>query len=283
MWSSNGPESNLFGLEPNFGCCTANMHQGWPKFAAHLWMSAPDHGIACVAYAPSTARFSPRNTPVTVSLESDYPFRDTLRFVVDPTRPVRFPLWLRIPAWTTQPTLVHPDGTRTRLRPGTFHRIDRKWSQRTELVLHLPMAVQASSRYNHALTLERGPLLYSLKIEETRTRVNADKPHRDPPHADYEVRPASPWNYGLLVDPANPGRDISFEERAVGEKPFSPDGAGVIARARGRRLPGWKLRHGWADEVPPEPQSSSEPIEDLTLLPYGCTNLRVTEFPRLTH
>ena len=43
-WTSNGPESNLFGLEPNFGCCTANMHQGWPKFASSLWMATPDGG-----------------------------------------------------------------------------------------------------------------------------------------------------------------------------------------------------------------------------------------------
>jgi len=52
-WTSNGPDANIFGLEPNFGCCTANMHQGWPKFAAHLWMASRDEGLAAVAYAPS--------------------------------------------------------------------------------------------------------------------------------------------------------------------------------------------------------------------------------------
>ena len=36
-WTTDGPESNLYGLEPNFGCCTANFHQGWPKLAASLF------------------------------------------------------------------------------------------------------------------------------------------------------------------------------------------------------------------------------------------------------
>ena len=129
--------------------------------------------------------------------------------------------------------------------------------------------------------MERGPLVYSLKLGEEWTRVNADKPHRELPHGDFEVRPTTPWNYGLLIDEAKPETSITFEEQPVGEQPFSPDGAGVIAKAKGRKLPGWKLAHGWAAEIPPGPQDSNEPLEDLTLIPYGCTNIRVTEFPRL--
>jgi hypothetical protein len=49
----------------------------------------------------------------------------------------------------------------------------------------------------------------------------------------------------------------------------------------GRRLPDWKLQHGWAGEIVPGLQSSSEPLENLRLIPYGCTNIRITEFPGL--
>ncbi len=143
------------------------------------------------------------------------------------------------------------------------------------------MPVRTTRRYNQALAIERGPLVYSLKLGETRTRVHADQPHRELPHGDFEVRPATPWNYGVLVDEQRPESSITFEEQPVGARPFSPEGAGVIARVKGRRLPGWTLEHGWAGEVPPGPQGSSEPLEPLTLLPYGCTNIRVTEFPRL--
>ena len=53
------------------------------------------------------------------------------------------------------------------------------------------------------------------------------------------------------------------------------------ARVRGRLLPRWQMRHGWADEVLVAKQRSEEPLQDLTLIPYGCSNIRVTEFPRL--
>jgi hypothetical protein len=47
------------------------------------------------------------------------------------------------------------------------------------------------------------------------------------------------------------------------------------------RVVNWKLEHGWAGEIAPGPQRSDEPLEQVTLVPYGCTNIRVTEFPPL--
>jgi hypothetical protein len=281
MWTSNGPESNLFGLEPNYGCCTSNMHQGWPKFAAHLWMRTPDEGIAAIAYAPGTVSFRSHGVPVEVALETDYPFRESLVVTVKPERGTRFPLVLRVPSWADGATLRLADGAARPLKTGTFHRVDRAWEGPTRVELHFPMKPLVSRRYNEAVVVERGPLVYSLKLGETWTRVNADKPHRELPHGDFEVRPATPWNYGLLVDDRNPGASLRFEERPVGERPFSPDGAGMAAKARGRKLPNWKLIRGWAGEIVPGDQDSTEPLEEITLIPYGCAKIRVTEFPKL--
>ena len=144
-------------------------------------------------------------------------------------------------------------------------------------------------RYNEAVAVERGPLVYSLLIDEEWTRIHADKPQRELPHGDFEVRPKSPWNYGLVLDAKAPEAALVFEERPVGAQPFSPSGAGMVARARGRRIAAWKLAHGWAGEVSradpawahQHKADSLGPVEEVSLVPYGCTNIRITEFPRV--
>ena len=63
----------------------------------------------------------------------------------------------------------------------------------------------------------------------------------------------------------------------------------MICVAKGRKLPGWKIVRGWAAEVAPADvawarprvNESQEPLEDITLIPYGCTNIRITEFPKV--
>ena len=282
MWTTNGPESNLYGLEPNYGCCTSNMHQGWPKLAAHLWMRTQDEGLAAVAYAPSEARFSPRGVPVTVALDTDYPFRENLSLTVTTEAAVSFPLLLRVPAWADGAGLGVDGESGRSLIAGTFHRIEREWRGTTRLSLRFPMRARVTLRYNQGAAIERGPLVYALQLAESWTRINADKPGRELPHGDFEVRPTSPWNYGLLLPDADMEGAIQFEERPVGERPFSPEGAGMVAHVMGRLLPNWKLAHGWAGEFGPGLHQSAEPLEQLSLIPYGCTNIRITEFPRLS-
>lgn len=288
LFTTNGPDSNIYGLEPNFGCCTANMHQGWPKLVAHLWMKTKDEGLVAAAWAPSRVAFDSHGVPVALTVDTDYPFRETLAITVRPERPVRFPLVLRVPEWAEGATVSLAGGAAQPMRAGSLHRLEREWAGETTLAVRFPMRPRVTTRYNEAVAVERGPLVYSLAIGEAWTRIHEGEPHRELPHGDFEVRPTTPWNYGLVLDPARPEASLRFEERPVGERPFSPEGAGMSAVAQARRLPRWALAHGWAGEVSradPEwahaaPRAPDGPVEEVRLTPYGCTNIRITEFPR---
>lgn len=281
IYTNNAPESNIYGLEPNYGCCTANLHQGWPKFAAHLWMRTPvrqggPEGLAAVAYAPSRVETEIGGARVRVLVEADYPFDETLHLRVGVDRPVAMALRLRIPAWALGASVQVQGEAAMPAEPRAFHTLVRTWEGETEVTLRLPMALRCETRYRGSASLLLGPLVLALRIGEEWRQIGGELPH-----ADWEVHPTTPWNYALLLDRRRPEAHVRLEHRPMGEMPFSPEGAAIVAHAQGRRVPSWGLERGTAGPVPCSPVHTDEPLEPVTLIPYGATNLRIAEFPTL--
>jgi len=96
---------------------------------------------------------------------------------------------------------------------------------------------------------------------------------------DYAVTPGSPWNYAIKLN----NEDFVVVEKGItkGVPPFSNDGAPVQIKAKGRLLDSWKEVVNSASPPPPSPVNSSNPLTDITLLPFGATNLRIAELPVL--
>jgi hypothetical protein len=285
-WTTNGPDSNIYGLEPNFGCCTANMHQGWPKFAASLWMATPDGGLAAVAYAPSEVSTEVRGgTPVRITEDTRYPFSGDARLVVDPAVPTQFPIRLRIPAWAAGARIAVNGATRggklsLELPAGGFQTVERRWKRGDRIDVHFPLKVRTSQWYHDSITVERGPLIFSLKIGEEWQKLDHGMPHpAKPPAADWEVLPTTPWNYGLILDRDHPENSVRVMERPMGQFPFSDEGTPIELVVKGKQIPDWKLVDSSAGPVPASPVVSHEPVKSFTLIPYGAAKLRITAFP----
>jgi uncharacterized protein len=278
-WSTNDDTSNLYGLEPNYGCCTANMHQGWPKFVSHLWMATHDQGLVAATFGPCVVRAKVADgAEVIIREETDYPFDGTVRFRISLAAPKRFPLYFRVPAWADGAILQYKN---VRLTPsaGSFVPLDQTWQEGDLITLTLPMRLRAETRYNQAVTLMRGPLVFSLKIGE---KYNSLKSHHPTfPANDWEITPTTPWNYALAIDRAHPEKSIKVQMSPIARIPFRQESAPVILQVKGRRVPEWQIADNSAGETPTSPVKSTEPLAALELIPYGCTRLRITEFPVL--
>ena len=280
-WTTDGPESNLYGLEPNFGCCAANFHQGWPKFANSLFLLSGEQesdvrdGLVAAVYAPCELRTVLKGTPIQVTEETDYPFRGAIRFVVNPAGPLEFPFQFRIPEWAAGSTILVNGQAATSPKPGSFARILRTWNSGDLVEITFPMSPRIIQGFHNSISIERGPLVFSYGIGESWVRLR-DRGMT----ADWQVFPSTQWNYAIDVDANAPAKSIEVTEAEVGDGAFTAHKTPVRLKVKARKLPEWRAVDGVADPVPQSPAGSVQPSEEITLIPYAAAKLRITAFPQ---
>ena len=269
VFRTNGKDSHTFGLEPNFGCCTANFNQGWPKLALSSFLRCGE-GIVSAVLVPSNVSAQVQGVPVTVELQTLYPFRDRLTYTVTAERPVEISLFLRIPQGVSYALVDDAPA-----RPGAFYECRRVWSGRTTVTVELRQEAALLPRPNGLFGVRRGALLYSVAIEEKWERVEYERDGvvRKYPYCDYRITPQSPWNYAYVSD------CFAVREHDDFDRPFSTVHPPISLIARAVEID-WGFANGVCFEQP-RSRTPLGPPQDIRLIPYGCTNLRMTELPYL--
>jgi hypothetical protein len=265
-----------------YRCCQHNVSHGWPYYAEELWLATPDNGLCASLYSACQVNAKAGDgAAVKITEDTEYPFGDTVKFTIETAKPAKFPLYLRVPRWCDSAAVsINGKAAGAQSKPLAFIRLERKWHDGDTVTLRMPMklAVRQWLKNQDAVSVEYGPLSFSLAIRERFVSYGA----RNPAWPEWEVFPQSPWNYGLVLDEHHPASSFRLIKSSgpLAAQPFTPETVPIKLEAVGRRIPGWQADgNNVVGKLQPSPVKSDQPDEKITLIPMGAARLRLSMFP----
>ena len=269
-------------------CCTGNINRMMPYYAMQMWMKTKRNGIAAALFGPSkiSAEVGIKNRPVTIVQRTRYPFEEHIEFEISTDSRVTFDFQIRIPGWCSHPELkVNGKRVETELTPGTFYSLEREFSNGDLVELSIPMQVKQLKWPHHGISFERGPVVYSLPIQDSSVIASAYE-KSTPDFPAYDLYPSEEWQFCPVISQPTDIRIIKNEKYSY---PWNPDTPPVILRIPAKKVENWELTpvrvdgtekiHHQIPGFPDEPVFSAG-TDTIELIPYGSTLLRVTLFPQ---
>ena len=278
-------------------CCQHNHSHGLPYYIGNMVMATNDNGLLANLYGSATINAKVgKKVGVELKMQSNYPFEEVIRFDVNPAKAVAFPLYLRVPAWCEGASVtINGQQHEAIAENGGYIKITRKWQKGDKVELALPMRLTMREwvKNKKSVSITYGPLTFSLLIKENYIKKGSkdtaiwDSRWQEGVDAEawpsWEIHPASPWNYGLIYDPAKSlESQFAIEKREFPKDnyPFTNDAAPIVLKTTGRQIPAWGLDQHWLCGILPEsPVTSTSPVTELTLVPMGGARLRISAFP----
>ena len=273
------PYSPLSRYPTGYRCCQHNAGFGWPWYVQNMWQGTADGGL-CLWLFGACRLETQVGDGVTVTIEqtTDYPFDGRVALAVNAAAPVEFPLYVRIPGWCRRATATVGDLSYTTTQAGGYLLLQGSWHrQRIELEMDMEMSWTRWPR-SGAATLDRGPLSYSVRIEEEWVPLPTN-----PDWPSHEVFPTTPWNYALA--PLDRQQPRIAARRPLAAQPWSVEDAPIEIVVTARRLPEWGMVDRMIAPLPTSPVASggdgegAHDEEEITLIPLGCARLRVACLP----
>ncbi|MXV50999.1 hypothetical protein GS399_08445 [Pedobacter sp. HMF7647] len=276
-------------------CCQHNHSAGWVYYIENSWSATPDNGLAVQLYSQNEVNAKVAGgTEVQLQELTHYPFEDKVEFLVNTPKPVAFPLYLRIPSWCKNASLELNGKKIAFSGSGNYVKISNTWKNGDKITLQLPMELKVREwqRNKNSVSVNYGPLTYSLKIDEKlvekdskETAIGDSKwqqgadPQKWP---SFEIHPASNWNYGLIIDKANPLKSLEIVKKGwpADNNPFTNKNAPIELIGKGRQITSWTIdQYGLCGVLPQSPVVTNQPVKPLTLVPMGGARLRISAFP----
>lgn len=314
-----GGDQMRYAPNPGTECCPANVNRMMPNFAINSWMADGKGGIAATLYAPSSVTYpvGKNNNVVTIDEVTNYPFTDNIKFTMYLKQQTAFNFYVRIPNWCTQAKiLINGVAVKKQLKAGTYVALYANYKQGDVVKVILPSSFKLTQQVENGVSLERGPLLYSLKIKEDWQIDKADD-RSNAQYPAYQLFAKSAWNYALCLNTNNLQTAIKVINKPYSSNPWSLENAPIelqvpakLVKGRGLQnktemeFENWKVERDQNGKVkkwfmdgkgtkqgswsfsPLLPNATalknglSKKTETITLVPYGCSKLRITVFPK---
>lgn len=227
------------------------------------------------SYAPCTIRAEVNGAKLTIREDTGYPFRNTVIFKVEEADgDVSLRINFRVPSRTTMQLISGGQVVATGERSISVKCILRTGST---FMLRLNIPLTAASNRDGSVSLYKGNLLMAAAIGEERGAERA-LPDAECVHA------TGKWAFApVLAKKTSGGRTplLENERTVVGaftERPFDHKTPPFELKIKCRNVVNWEYDEDGLPSLPRKPKFSEEATE-RTFLPFGCTSVRISQFP----
>ncbi|KAI1765295.1 hypothetical protein GGR53DRAFT_267298 [Hypoxylon sp. FL1150] len=281
MWVNVGSQGNVFGLEPNYPCCTVNHPQAYPKFLANSFTLTEDGGIAHVHLIPGSVTTSLGNNQVTIQADTNYPFGMNLEYTINSDSDFTF--YVRIPGWADQSSTFSVGGKSSPISPSDKGLQKIELGKGTNSVgITLDTEPRVVTRANNTAAIYYGPLLYSLYIDAEVSEVapvafdgsvlpqSSTTGHTH----DHVIEPKGTWNVAIDTSQIKTVQaDVSTLSNPIWDLGAPP----VELRVAAVEID-WPLQYDTAADPPLEPRVTGTPFS-ARFVPFGSAKIHMAHLP----